>query len=192
MSELPSILSRVEALGYRTFKSGDYNLNIIGVRSRARVANSFDDTMYVVYKEDGVWVQHEYSITTDPGLYWLENPSRVAGTAILKSGQYRSAFSIGKHRGRYTALVQSGPVDVYRDSNRDSHIDMEETSIQTGFFGINIHRSSSSGSSPAVNKWSAGCQVFQNTAEYDSFIALCRKSSRLYGDKFTYTLLEDQ
>ena len=191
MSEQPSILSRVEKMGYRTFKSGDFNLNIIGVRTRSRVANEFDDNLYVVYKEDGQWVQHVYSITTDPGLYWLENPSRVAGTAILKAGQYRSAFTIGKHRGRYTALVQSGPVDVYRDSNRDNHINMEESSVQTGYFGINIHRSSSSGSSPAVNKWSAGCQVFQFTAEYDSFIALCRASSRLYGSRFTYTLLED-
>ena len=190
MSE-PAILSRVEEMGYRTFKSGNFNLNIIGVRTRSRVANEFDDDLYVVYKEDGQWVQHVYSITTDPGLYWLENPSRVSGTAILKAGQYRSAFTIGKHRGRYTALVQSGPVDVYRDSNRDAFIDMEESSVQTGFFGINIHRSSSSGSSPAVNKWSAGCQVFQFTAEYDSFIALCKTSSRLYGDKFTYTLLED-
>ena len=36
---------------YAFFTKGNYNLNIIGVRSPNQVANSFDDYMLVIYKK---------------------------------------------------------------------------------------------------------------------------------------------
>ena len=63
-------------------------------------------------------------------------------------------------------------------------------SIDSGYFGINIHRSAKKGESTNVNKWSAGCQVFKNSLDYDIFICICEKSAEIYGNSFTYTLLE--
>ena len=37
---------------YAFFTKGNYNLNIIGVRSPNQVANSFDDYMLVIYKKN--------------------------------------------------------------------------------------------------------------------------------------------
>ena len=77
--------------GYRYFESGDYNVNIIGVRNsdtKNIVTNRFDDTMTVAYKINDEWQHHEMDCTTDPGTHWVENIMRKEGVAILKEGQY--------------------------------------------------------------------------------------------------------
>jgi len=191
LAELPAILERSESAGHAVFTRGSYNLNLIGVRTASRVANRFDDWFHVVFKDDsGSWVDLSFECTTDPGTYWLENPMRRQGTAILVAGQYRSTWKLGLHRGKYEALCQKGGrVKVYRDSNRDNIHDMSEDSVMDGWFGINIHKAGSN--SNIVDKWSAGCQVFSNEAEWEIFMSIIRKSASLYGDTFSYTLLED-
>ena len=192
MSELPEILIKVKSKGHRIFTRGSYNLNIIGVRTASRQTNTFDDKLHLVYKDEfDNWVDHQFQITTDPGAYWLDNPMKVTGTAILVAGQYRSSHKIGLHRGKYTALVQRGSVKVYRDDNKDAILDHDITSVTEGYYGINIHRANSSRESTVVHKWSAGCQVFSDPREYDIFIAVCQRSALLYGDTFTYTLIEE-
>ena len=193
MLMIPDILQRAENLGYTIFKTGSYNLNLIGVRSEAITANAFDDTMYCVYRDSsGKWVELSFVITTDPGTFWLANPSRVSGTAILVAGQYRGTWKLGLHRGKYDALVQTGgKVKVFRDRNRNSILEHDPENIEQGYFGINIHKSSSVRTSTQVNKWSAGCQVFADPNDYKLFIELCKISADIYGNSFSYTLLED-
>ena len=194
MSDIPEILNRAAAAGYRIFTNGAYNVNIIGVRTVGRVANKFDDFLHLVYKDDGGnWIDHKFSITTDAGTYWLENPSRVDGTASLVAGQYRGADLSGLHRGQYTALVQHGAaVKVYRDANRDNILDHDPESITSGYFGINIHRANASVESTNVEKWSAGCQVFKKVDDYNKFMQTCKDSAKIYGNSFTYTLIDEK
>ena len=45
----PILLDHVDALGHAVFEEGEYNLNIIGIRSKDHKANSFDDRMCVVF-----------------------------------------------------------------------------------------------------------------------------------------------
>ena len=61
-----------------------------------------------------------------------------------------------------------------------------------GYFGINIHRSNPYNESYIVNKWSAGCQVFKKVEDFNSFMELCRASAKLYGRRFTYTLIDEK
>jgi hypothetical protein len=190
----PKILKKLKEMNFKIFTQGSYNINIIGIRTPSRVANAFDDFIYVVYKDDdNNWVEKKYRCTTQPGTYWLNNPSRVSGTAILVgNAQYRGVYKLALHQGKYKALCQrGGPVKVYRDSNRDNILDQEPETVTSGYFGINIHRATSSGESVHVNKWSAGCQVIANSEDYKEFIWLCEKSAELYGNSFTYTLLEE-
>jgi len=191
LSDLPAILTRSEAAGHTVFKRGSWNVNLIGVRTAARDANLFDDWIHAVFKDDsGAWVDLSLECTTDPGTYHLENPGRSAGTAILKAGQYRSVWKIDLHQGKYEALCQrNGEVTVFRDATKDSTLDMSNDSVMDGWFGINIHKAGSD--STIVNKWSAGCQVIANAAEFEIFMAIIRKSAALHGDTFSYTLLED-
>jgi len=186
---IPPVLAHIKSLGHVIFDDPkyDYDLNIFGIRNKNGKTNSFDDLMGCIYLWDGEWRSHYWRATVDPGLYWLENPMNVKGTAVLCPGQYRGAYEIGEHKGK-AALVQVGPVKVWRDPNRDKSIDTWGEPDE-GFFGINIHRAGKS--SKLVNRWSAGCQVFANTSDFESFMENCDLQTKLTGFKtFSYTLLD--
>lgn len=185
---LDSILPSMARLKYKVY--GDGRWNIVGVRSNTGMTNTFDDNLYLFRRINGNMECHKYPITTDPGLYYLNNPMNVKGTGIMAPGQYVDAYAFGKHKGQYEALVQVGPVNAYRDSNRDSSYDFLEHSISSGLYGMNIHASSKSkmksDDTAKVDKWSAGCQVFKNYSDFLEFINLLKQSGQ---SKFTYTLL---
>ena len=179
--------------GYKFFENGSFNLNIGGVRSSNRTANSFDDFIFCIYKDNtNQWVVKSWKATTDAGTYWLKNPMNVKGTALLVPNQYIKGWRIGLHKGKYKALVQNKEVSVYRDTNRDNILDFNQATIDRGIFGINIHRSNPATTSINVEKWSAGCQVFANPNDFQEFLEICDASARKYGDEFTYTLIEEQ
>lgn len=52
---LDKLRKACEAKGYRFFEEGDFNLNIIGVRSDNPIPDKFDDVIYLCYKVDGKW-----------------------------------------------------------------------------------------------------------------------------------------
>jgi hypothetical protein len=185
----------VKAKGYKWFENGNYNLNIVGVRNSStneEVTNKFDDLLTVSYKTENIWNFRQWGCTTDPGKYYTENLLNPDGVAILVPGQYRSTYSIGLHQGKYEALKQMKPVQVYRDNNKDNFYDMQPDDIQEGIFGINIHRASATGTSTQIDKWSAGCQVIANYKDFDRLMELANKSKDKWGNSFTYTLIESK
>ena len=191
-----NIKSYFSVKGFKFFDTPDkkLNINIVGVRRDNQGSNTFDDFLLLMYREEELMVTRRYQITTDPGKYWLLNPLNPKGTAVLKPGQYRSTWQLGKHQGKYEALVQRKPVQVYRDNNKDEVIDYDSmtTMIDEGYFGINIHRSNPYDQSYAINNWSAGCQVFKKIEEYNKFIQTCKDSAKIYGNGFTYTLITEK
>ena len=189
-SKSPKILDVMERNGLRTFNRPN-ELNIIGIRSSNTVSNKFDDVLHVCYSTElGTWHQHIFHCTTDPGTYFLNRPMNNLGTALLKHGQYLNAYQLGIHRGKYKALVQRKPVTVYRSKNSNTDIDSKTSNTQTGLFGINIHHASGSGTTEDVSRWSAGCQVIANINDFKELISLAEKHAKLYGNQFTYTLLD--
>lgn len=185
--------SVIEGMGYAFFTKGDWNVNIIGIRNPNLVANSFDDTMICAYKVLDEWVLHEWQITTDAGRYWLKYPMNAKGCALLVPNQYRGVYKIDLHLGKYLALCQrNGEVEVYRDDNKDQILDFDDVTKEWGYFGINIHRSNPSTESKIVERWSAGCQVFKKVADFNQFMEICGKASKIWGNKFTYTLIKEE
>jgi hypothetical protein len=181
-----------DAKGYKFFTNGDLNVNLIGVRRDTQKPNRFDDFFLVIYKTDGEWTYHWFPCTTDAGLFYLENPIVKQGCALLKEGQYRGAYEIGLHKSKYEALVQRKPVTVYRDNNRDNILDFDAPT-ETGLFGINIHKGSDFRTKDyAVDKWSAGCQVLESYSDFHSLMRICRLSAQVYGNSFTYTLINER
>jgi hypothetical protein len=115
------------------------------------------------------------------------------GVAILVPNQYRGSHEIRKHQGKYEALCQKKPVKVYRDNNKDGKYDMLEENIHEGIFGINIHKAGSRvEGSTQIDKWSAGCQVFSKESDFNQLMELAYKAKNLYGNSFTYTLIESK
>lgn len=184
------IEAAVKAKGYVWFEGAkDYDVNIVGVRNSAtgnKVTNVFDDIMTLSYKENGEWKFHTWACTTDPGTKGVKEYHNAAGVARLVEGQYRGSHAIGLHQGKYEALKQAKPVKVYRDANKDMTYD--ESKIQEGVFGINIHKAGAD--STYVENWSEGCQVFKKAADFESFMAIIRKAKDIHGNGFTYTLIE--
>lgn len=181
--------------GYRYFENGKYNLNLIGIRANKHDGvnkDTFDDLFMVIYNDDtGKLVKHIIPITTVPGTKYMRNPSNQKGVAVLKPGQYRGVWKIDYHRGKYTALCQRGDkFVVYRDNNRDLTLDFDEATIDYGYFGINFHKAGAD--SQIIGAWSAGCQVTQKSADFNHVMMLAEKARTIYGNSFTYTLLEEK
>lgn len=181
--------------GYAFFTKGNYNVNIIGIRSNQnnKVTNKYDDVLVLDYNNGASHKRCIYNITTDPGLSSIKKPSNAKGTAILVPGQYRSTYKVDLHNGKYEALCQRlKPVKVYRDGNKDDIYDLLPEKIDEGMFGINIHRSNETWTRTSIDGYSAGCQVFNNPKDFNSFMDVIRKSKNIYGNSFTYTLITEE
>lgn len=188
---LRNILNALYKKGWKVFER-PYELNIVGIRSTDTRSNRFDDLITVFYRNgDAKWVFHPFPATTDPGTYWLNNPAMAQGTAILAEGQYMDAYKIDKHRGKYYALCQRlGKVTVIRDYDRNTTLDFGGGRREEGNFGINIHRARAMGSTVEVERHSAGCQVFADASHFNLFMQLCERHKSLYGNVFTYSLID--
>jgi hypothetical protein len=186
----------VKSKGYEWFgdsPNAEYKLNIVGVRNNRpsvadKVTNVFDDWLTLSWvDENGTSKFFCWSATTDPGKKGVMEFSNKKGVARLVPGQYKDVWKIDKHQGKYDALCQRlGNVTVWRDGNKN--LIFEEKVIDTGMFGINIHKSGQD--STWVENWSEGCQVFKRVKDFDVFMWLCKKASKIHGNKFTYTLIE--
>jgi hypothetical protein len=176
--------------GYKFFENDaqNYNINIIGIRSSDMIPNSFNDIIMLLWKYQGIWNSRIYACTTDPGLYYLQNPINVNGTAIMYPGQYKNAYKVGMHKN-YEALEQIGMMKYYRDNDRDKEFDLDETKIYEEVAATNIHHAGEH--SVTVANWSAGCCVLANLDDFNDFMIICKESSNIFGNKFTYTLLKE-
>lgn len=187
---LAAIVHAIRAKGYQVY-SRPFELNIIGIRADSTTANRFDDEIHVFLKNSvNQWVHYIFPATTDPGTYWLKSPMHPQGTAILQQGQYRDAYQIGLHKGKYYALVQRKPVTVLRDYDRNAVLDFLNGRPDTGLFGINIHRASVNGTTRTVDNHSAGCQVLADINHFNLLMQLAEKHRQVYGNQFTYTLID--
>jgi hypothetical protein len=195
----PSVTKIIEVMrnkGFRIYETDtiEWNLNIIGIRNSNLDSKKFDYTLIVFHKFLNEWYINYYPITTDPSEYYLRRPINSSGTAILVEGQYLGAYQIGLHNNNYTALCQRlGNVKVYRDDNRNNELDINVERIWEGMYGINIHKGPKNGDWNSRNRWySAGCQVFADTRHFNEFMLKCRNGAAAFGNKFTYTLLNER
>lgn len=188
------LISAMERKGYAVFKN-EYDLNIVGVRSKDLQANTFNDWICAFHlrKSSDVWAFYALQGTTDPGEYWRTNPENVKGVGAVVPGQYRGLWQRGLHQGKYKALVQVAPVSVYRDANKNSTLELDPAKVEKGVFGINLHRAKlEAGASTRVDKWSAGCQVLAANEDLDLVLRLVELQEQTGGGKtVTYTLLNE-
>jgi len=182
----------VESAGY-VFFTGEFNINMIGVRSLNRKVDLWDDFFILCWQEgkkNMIWVNDQF--TTDPGIYYMQNKLLNSnGCAILSRGQYRGVWKIGRHGSKqYEAFVQTGnKVKVYRDRDKDNIAEFDPKSKEEGYFGINQHHGYDSGK---VGPNSAGCQVHRYKKDLTHVLSMAKKNTVAgHGDKFTYTLLEE-
>jgi hypothetical protein len=163
-----------------------YNFNIVGIRTKDQTPNVFNDWICLIWKYKNGWEMVKFECTTEPGVFYLNNPINVRGTFVLQEGQYLNSHRLGKHKGQYEALVQANTVTGFRDGNKNSTIELDPKTLTKGNFGINIHRASATRKSTQIDKFSAGCTVIADPNDFDLFMRLIKRSKQT---TFTYTLL---
>ncbi len=199
------------------FKWNDTPLypNLIGVRTKLTKPNLYNDLMFVARLN--VHLQPEvfsYVITTMPGRFHLEHPSRPEGCAILLRGQY---FSWVKgehgHTRKHQALVQlAGPVTIVRDNDKDSIPELTGPNCKkftNQYIGLNIHASWNTADMTFIDKDSAACQVASKNEDHEKMISwvdehlkhkfgflpsiaqLQEFESKKYFQAYGYTLLDE-
>lgn len=132
----------------------------------------YDDAIVIVSPT----VTAAYNANTDPSIVRKgAGTGARKGVATLKPGLW--AFTVGLHRGQYTALRQRGVFTVVRDGDPP----YEDTGDH---FGINIHRGSRNSTS------SLGCQTI-HPDQWESFISTVRSEMRRYGQTVILYALVD-
>jgi hypothetical protein len=183
----PPVITRSESLGFATFK-GKYDLNIIACRNMQERPDTFQDTIHVVYHDGSKWIEYVFPCTTHAGQYYLNNPSRNAGTAILKHDhQYRSSFKIGMRSSGYECLVPCKDIAVWRDGDCDSIVEYGGEDHDSA--GIQIHRANATDTTVLIGRYSAGCVVLQSG--FTMFMDLCKKQvQNRKGSTYSLTILK--
>lgn len=188
----------VKGLNYVWFE-GPYNLNCIWERTSNEITNKFTDYFHICYQatKDGQGLILTIRATTKPGLKGsiLEpvTVEGITGTAIIKPGQYRSAWEFrdtDNEFSHYPYFRQVGKIDYWRDGDKDTVID-EIQDQEDRIFGTHWHRMSQNNTygSGLVNNWSLGCMGAPEP-EFKKILPLIRKAVAVYGNKFTGTIIE--
>lgn len=177
-----------EPFGYTSGKP--YNLNLIGVRSDDMTPDVFNDALGVLWQDVYGWNMVMHDGTTDPGLYYLNNPENVNGTFIMAPGFHQGLWKWGTHKG-YPAFQQIGVARGWRDADRDNQFDMEPGKvINVSNAGINMHKAGEE--STVVSKWSAGCQVRSRADDHYLVGELAKLSLKHWNNSFSYMLFTEQ
>lgn len=189
----PLSYEKVQAAYYRLgypWWTKPYDLNLFGVRAKGYQPDQYDDRLGIAYTDKyGNKLLFEVAATTDPGLYYLQNPMNSRGCAYLKPGYYKKSHRLGTHKG-YAAIVQCGPMTVYRIRKPLDVLDLSLMMQDHGIQGINIHRSLASGLADTVGKFGAGCQVTPWATDLNYLRALVGLQKEFVGtDMVSYGLL---
>jgi hypothetical protein len=162
---------------------GEFEVNIVGIRSFSQQPNSFDDFLCVFYVDpngtetiDGKkWTYRAWVVTTEPGSTALGSNTNL-GSAIVAEGQYIQGWANGRHRAteplnNYSVIRNDYNILIYRDSNNDKWAQKDTKFLYVDTPGTNIHSSGPNDKNgKEVNGWSAGCQVFKNPKDFVEFV----------------------
>lgn len=185
---LEQIEKVMNLLDFEIYKDG--KVNIVGIRTMNGEFN--DQFLYFKYIDGVPVILPSILGTTDPGKSYLMkvlgNPN---GTAVLiHDAQYIDCWQIGKHKGKYEALVQSGRAKfkVWRDRNMDGDVDYVGT-IYSDVLGLNHHTTKLGYKANWIGNFSAGCQVVWDQKSFAEVIMpFCKSTGQKY---YTYTLILD-
>jgi hypothetical protein len=171
-------------------RPADGKLHLIGIRGarptpegdrfelQPNVPDEYNDAIGVFGTQ---FFLHRGSV--DPGSAYTLHPMNPDGCAHLLNGAW--PYQFGSHHG-HPALVQAGPVKVWRDRDRDYMRDVHE-GVYTGDFAIHIH---AGGAERSVGPNSAGCQVLWGGwggGPWNAFYGACQASGQ---QRFTYYLVD--
>jgi hypothetical protein len=167
-------------------QGGEWELfNIFGIRTEEEQEEDIFNDFIGVATDSVILI---FPGTTDPG--WKATEEHEGGAAHLCLGFHQDIWMIGIHAKStpfaHEAFRQIGnKVKIWRDANRDGTYEGGEP-IQTGYFGINLHRASIHGSE-LIGPYGEGCQVLKNPDDLKTILDMAKVSGLR---KFSYMLFD--
>jgi hypothetical protein len=166
-------------------------INLIGIR------DSNNQEKDVINDYLGFWSEDKFFIckgTTEPGVYWVKDKTErnKQGTFHLLEGFHEAIWCFGTHKG-YEALTNTYPYCKPTKGWRDANYDFTKNDkdiIVCDYFGINFHRMHPLQIVDKIGKYSAGCQVVQDSKNFE-YIKSCLKNTKMYhlNNKVTYNYM---
>jgi hypothetical protein len=167
-----------------------YRINLAGVRTSYEVSKTdgFDDTLCVWrYTESG---ELQYIVgdgTTLAGLYYatkeLLNPE---GVAIISEGYHKDLWVWAYHHD-YEAFKQNASFSGFRDKNKDYKFDLNNPVLIQKTACVNMHHAGSNTSdTKTIGRNSAGCQVWEQMADWIRVKTWGKKDHDIYKKPFSY------
>lgn len=114
-----------------------------------------------------------YSGTTMPGKSPLTRVDvNENGVFILRPNFYENCWHRGKHKGKYSALVQfgTGVFEGWRDDDKDGEFDIS-AKLWRDVQGLNLHTTRWDKQVIRVGDFSEGCFVVEVAKEFDKLIS---------------------
>jgi hypothetical protein len=207
MRTLEELRAVLQKNNFVFFEKGDYNLNLIAVRENDVFENTFSDSLYIIYKQNGKWHSPRFPFTTLAGtlgfggekspLTATQTGTGVDGTAVVLEGQYRRGLKYINNGWRYPFveyLAQNTPFNYLRDNDKDGLISRTTAIKQTGNFSTHWHAMSPMGvPSKFVNythsAWSQGCMGSDAPTFFGGIMPIVRQAVKIWGVFFTPTIL---
>lgn len=178
-------------------RNKDYFLNIVGCRNDSKRSDRWDDIIVAFRWVNKKFEGYIFEGTTDAGAYYLLNPMRAAGTAILcPNVQILNHYKLqdNGHAG-YRAYRQVKPFPYIRDNNRDTVLNFElfddkNKWITNERIGSNLHRARPNAIMNTIQKFSAACQVVRKPSDWSKLVQLGDEQIKYTGiDTFHYGIL---
>ena len=176
------VVELLQAHKYPIFTGGKSpNITLVLLRTLPGKPDSYDDHLCVLWDDK----MEVFACTADPGRFYLQNPTRVAGTAILAHPQHiKAGFQLGSHKGLYPCLTQTRSLPVWRDNNKDGVAEYGGK-LYIDSQGIQIHMG---GKGSTVGKYSAGC-IALALEGWPRFIQIATQSIQANGPTLSLSIL---
>ncbi len=146
--------------------------------------NHFNDLRLIIEIIDGMpRIVNKWEATTEPGIYYTQNPQDENGAFRIKPGQY-TAWEIGYHWGNFgetqEGLVQIQPISGYRDFYMNY---TREGQVYTGLYDINQHHANDS-YYENIGYYGAGCLVGRTAFGHAEFMEILKSDVRYQKDPY--------
>ena len=156
------------------------NLVIFGIRNDANPEmDMFNDVLGFICDDE----LHLAKGTTDPGVYYTQNPLNKDGAFHFNLGWQEKIWRLRKHRNKYLALCddwKTNKISGWRDKNKN-HINDDGIEVFDNVGG-NLHLASND---DLILYSSAGCQVTPDKKFFNKLINCAKDSGQ---DLFSYML----
>jgi len=170
----------------------DEEVNIFGIRDTEDIEQDiFND--YIGLAINGE--VYLFEATCDPGVYWTKKHGvGNKGVAHICLGFHKNVYQVGSHKGKEGMVQYGASIKIWRDKDNNFYFN-EGDVIETGFFGVNIHRASIVKDIIKIGRWSGGCQVIRKNIDINKFMKLIKSTNKYKKNKkarFSYMLFSKE